>query len=72
MQMPWHQQCRLSYVPLHQLQVLHMDRNSYYGGASASLNLTQVGSISMGLATACVMNPNAQLWHYQDTQADAA
>ena len=25
------------------LQVLHMDRNNYYGGASASLNLTQAG-----------------------------
>ena len=25
-------------------KVLHMDRNDYYGGDSASLNLTQVGS----------------------------
>ena len=25
------------------LQVLHIDRNNYYGGASASLNLKQVG-----------------------------
>lgn len=25
------------------MQVLHMDRNSYYGGDSASLNLNQVG-----------------------------
>ena len=24
------------------LKVLHIDRNNYYGGASASLNLTQV------------------------------
>lgn len=24
-------------------KVLHMDRNDYYGGDSASLNLTQVG-----------------------------
>lgn len=26
-------------------KVLHMDRNAYYGGASASLNLNQVGSV---------------------------
>ncbi len=25
------------------LKVLHMDRNNYYGGQSASLNLNQVG-----------------------------
>lgn len=27
------------------LQVLHMDRNSYYGGESASLNLNQVRNV---------------------------
>jgi RAB protein geranylgeranyltransferase component A len=27
-------------------KVLHMDRNDYYGGESASLNLTQVRTIS--------------------------
>jgi len=27
------------------LKVLHIDRNNYYGGASASLNLNQVRSI---------------------------
>ena len=27
-------------------KVLHMDRNDYYGGESASLNLTQVRSLS--------------------------
>lgn len=27
------------------LQVLHMDRNNYYGGQSASLNLNQVGTV---------------------------
>ena len=27
-------------------KVLHMDRNDYYGGDSASLNLTQVRSLS--------------------------
>jgi len=27
-------------------KVLHMDRNDYYGGDSASLNLTQVGRLS--------------------------
>lgn len=33
------------------IQVLHMDRNSYYGGESASLNLTQVwGSVAEGWA----------------------
>jgi Rab GDP dissociation inhibitor len=26
-------------------KVLHMDRNDYYGGESASLNLTQVGAL---------------------------
>ena len=26
-------------------QVLHMDRNNYYGGESASLNLNQVRSL---------------------------
>lgn len=27
-------------------KVLHMDRNDYYGGDSASLNLTQVSSVA--------------------------
>jgi RAB protein geranylgeranyltransferase component A len=30
------------------LQVLHMDRNNYYGGESASLNLQQVSSTFIG------------------------
>jgi hypothetical protein len=30
-------------------KVLHMDRNDYYGGDSASLNLTQVSSLSLVL-----------------------
>ena len=30
------------------LQVLHMDRNNYYGGASASLNLTQACPTARG------------------------
>lgn len=32
------------------LQVLHMDRNNYYGGESASLNLNQVRSPGRGAA----------------------
>ena len=32
------------------LQVLHMDRNDYYGGESASLSLEQVGSADYRLA----------------------
>lgn len=28
-------------------KVLHMDRNDYYGGDSASLNLTQVGTVHL-------------------------
>ena len=31
-------------------QVLHMDRNNYYGGESASLNLNQVGHGAQRLA----------------------
>ena len=30
-------------------KVLHMDRNDYYGGDSASLNLTQVSAASLSL-----------------------
>jgi RAB protein geranylgeranyltransferase component A len=33
------------------VQVLHMDRNDYYGGAAASLNLNQV-SDAMGVTLA--------------------
>ena len=32
------------------VQVLHMDRNDYYGGDSASLNLTQVRAAGLALA----------------------
>lgn len=31
-------------------KVLHMDRNDYYGGDSASLNLTQVRKLPSSLA----------------------
>jgi Rab GDP dissociation inhibitor len=38
----WQSSCSFDGVPVTPLQVLHMDRNNYYGGQSASLNLNQV------------------------------
>ena len=39
-------------------KVLHMDRNDYYGGESASLNLTQVRFyfLKLSLSEDCVLN----------------
>jgi len=36
------------------LKVLHIDRNNYYGGHSASLNLKQVGLESNYFTHACL------------------
>jgi RAB protein geranylgeranyltransferase component A len=38
------------------LKVLHIDRNNYYGGHSASLNLKQVGCIASHGLHLCVWN----------------
>ena len=43
--------CLKRAMPSSSLQVLHIDRNNYYGGQSASLNLNQVCKTS--LCTAC-------------------
>ena len=44
--------CTVRAIPSSSLQVLHIDRNNYYGGQSASLNLNQVCTSS--LCTACL------------------
>ncbi len=51
------------------MQVLHIDRNNYYGGHSASLNLTQVGfwekrfiSCGMSLLHGILTTHCLQLW----------
>jgi RAB protein geranylgeranyltransferase component A len=41
------------------LQVLHMDRNSYYGGDSASLNLSQVRSALQDWHAGCLKHSNS-------------
>lgn len=47
------------------LKVLHMDRNNYYGGASASLNLTQLFQQFKGGAA-----PSAELGQSRDYNVD--
>ncbi len=48
------------------MQVLHMDRNNYYGGESASLSLKQVGQCGARLLTVSQQRPsfekNAHAW----------
>lgn len=54
-------------------KVLHMDRNDYYGGDSASLNLTQVSSLPLmphrldHKLTRCSYTRNSETRHHQRT-----
>lgn len=45
---------RRAYIPCDVAQVLHIDRNNYYGGASASLNLNQACLELFVAEAACV------------------
>ena len=46
-----------SRLPHAQPQVLHMDRNNYYGGESASLSLNQVCAVAPCCARVCAAAP---------------
>lgn len=58
------------YLTSKRLQVLHMDKNDYYGGESSSLNLIQVTSLIMVWNLICTNNfeklITLQSWSWED------
>lgn len=55
-----------SNVTLIEMQVLHIDRNNYYGGASASLNLNQVSQATSYDCTEWYLVPLSNVIMYQE------
>ena len=48
------------------VQVLHMDRNDYYGGAAASLNLNQVGDALVACLTEFTVLRVSWIMHFME------